>query len=134
MNHAIRRELGGYFAFHVLQQGIEKPSPNPPLDGEDTAGPPNSAQRRCRLSSSTDHVTETYPPSFERAPYLFALVQSSWSTSAITCARVGPSMTLGPAVLTACRKGMSSSSRSSANPTLCWGDLVRRLSASAMHF
>jgi hypothetical protein len=88
--------------------------PKPRRDGARTVGPPVSvhASRRCP-SARRDHSSETRPPRTERAPYLTALVASSWSTIAIDWAAGGASIRPGPSIRTGepswCRWGARTS-------------------------
>src|SRR5215467_12988058 len=58
--------------------------PKPVRSGRDTDGPSCSIQLIVNMSPSTPQLTSIPPPSTDSAPYLVALVASSWSTRPMT--------------------------------------------------
>jgi hypothetical protein len=72
--------------------------PKPRRVGALVGGPPSSHQWSPRPSGRSSQNSVTPPPGLESAPYLAALVTSSWSATAIDCAVEGGSETTGPPV------------------------------------
>ena len=70
--------------------------PKPRLAGARTTGPPRSSQRRRSVASATDQLMVTIPFAVDSAPYLIALVPSSWSISAVCSASCASRWTAGP--------------------------------------
>src|SRR5215510_7691778 len=74
--------------------------PNPFLVGADTGGPPLSSQLKCNFGSSaslaTPQDTCTRPFSLHKAPYLTALVASSWRQRVRPSEVLAGSQTIGP--------------------------------------
>src|SRR5206468_12445361 len=62
----------------------------------DTGGPLRSVQLMVKELPSVPQRTSTQPVSVESAPYLPALVASSWSASPMACAEAGLRRSLGP--------------------------------------
>src|SRR5215470_6867246 len=74
--------------------------PNPRRCGGDTGGPPRSVQLIVKVSPSVPQPICRRPASVESAPYLLALVASSWSARPIACAEAGFRCSLGPRATT----------------------------------
>ena len=74
--------------------------PKPFCAGSRTGGPPRSCQQKCNRApaevSFTVQSMLTQPVAFESAPYLMALVASSWTAMVMTSAWLAGSCTCGP--------------------------------------
>src|SRR5262249_40499607 len=100
--------------------------PYPEALGLVAGGPPvslhSSTSLRLKLPlRCLRHRTDTWPLLLDRAPYLAALVASSWSTIETACVASGTTTISGPAtdVLPSFMQGASSARTSSARLTPC---------------
>src|SRR5262252_2575583 len=81
----------------------KRTDPNPLWLGLATGGPPRSRHPNCSLGEdlfcTIRQDTATVPTGVAKAPYLEALVASSWVSKANDWAALGLSMTVGPSML-----------------------------------